>query len=428
MAAPTPVPPAPPGGDFPWATGFHVAIASFGVALIGPLYAAYVPILLRNVGLAATAVGFFTSLDSYGSLLVLPVVAAFSDRTPMRGGRRKPFMLAGASLAALGFGALPHMHSLPPLVLAILCTVLGMAVLRGPTAALLGDLFPPGWRNRASGVINLMGGLAWVLAFGVGGALYRQNPALPFLVMGGAMFLCVSFVVVTVREARLGGGRAGVETAPSAADRTPETLGVSNPRLWATLRGLAHPARQGLLAALLALLCWVAATFAVGNFFTLYARAILHLDEGTATQMLGLYAGAGVLAAIPAGMVATRFGRRRTIGGGLSVLLVVFGLGYLVSDPWMMAGLLTIGGLAAAAGSVNMLPFVLEAAPTGDVGTYTGLTYLFGAAGGVLGLQITGLLIDFTGTYRAIFLFSPVAMLLALLLLRRARPAGERET
>ena len=48
--------------------------------------------------------------------------------------------------------------------MAILGTNLGMALFRSPTVAYLGDLFKPGERSKANGVINLMGGVGGAVA------------------------------------------------------------------------------------------------------------------------------------------------------------------------------------------------------------------------------------------------------------------------
>ncbi len=414
-ALPTTPNPAP-ATPFPWSYAFHLAIASFGVALIGPMYTSYVPVFLKELGLNATLIGFLSSLDSYGSLLILPAVAAWSDRTYTRLGRRAPFMLAAAPVVAVAFAALPHGRSLALLLPAILGTVLGMAVVRGPTAALLGDKFPPPWRDRASGVTNLTGGLAWVLAFVLGGALYGQDRTLPFLVLGLTMVLCVGFVALTLRHAPPGSERIASAT-PAAG--TGEGAALADPHVWRLLRHILTGGDRRLLAILLALLSWIAGTFAVANFFTLYGQQVLHIKPGFATQLLGLYAIAGVLFAVPAGLLTRRFGRRRMLAAGFAGLFVLFILAYFANDVWAIGALLAAAGVAGTAGSVNTLPMVLEAAPPSEVGTYTGLTYIFGAVGGLLGPLLAGRLIDFTGSYRSIFLFGPLAMALALLLILR---------
>ena len=66
------------------------------------------------------------------------------------------------------------------------------------------------------------------------------------------------------------------------------------------------------------------------------------------------------------------------------------------------------------------------AAPTNDTGTYTGVYYGFGATAGIVGPPLAGWLIDVTGTYRSVFLFGPIFMTLALILILRNR-GGEAQ-
>ena len=69
--------------------------------------------------------------------------------------------MLGAPLAAFFFILVPFVRENFVLIaLAILGTNLGMALFRSPTVAYLGDLFKPGERSKANGVINLMGGVA----------------------------------------------------------------------------------------------------------------------------------------------------------------------------------------------------------------------------------------------------------------------------
>ena len=68
-----------------------------------------------------------------------------------------------------------------------------------------------------------------------------------------------------------------------------------------------------------------------------------------------------------------------------------------------------------------------DAAPGDRIGAYTGLYYLFGSLAAIVGPPLAGVLVDATGSYRAIFLFGPVFMALALLLMSRARGVEARK-
>lgn len=113
-------------------------------------------------------------------MLVQPRIGSLSDRTRSRFGRRKPFLILGAPLAALFFILVPFVRENFVLIaLAILGTNVGMAIFRSPTIAYLGDLFLPGERSKANDVINLMGGLGGAVALFGGGALYKLGVPCP---------------------------------------------------------------------------------------------------------------------------------------------------------------------------------------------------------------------------------------------------------
>ena len=134
-------------------------------------------------------------------MFLQPWVGSRSDRTHTRFGRRKPWLMLGAPLAAFFFILVPFVRENFVLIaLAILGTNLGMALFRSPTVAYLGDLFEPGERSKANGVINLMGGVGGAVALFAGGALYKIGVPLPFIVGAGVMLIAIGIVVAFVKE------------------------------------------------------------------------------------------------------------------------------------------------------------------------------------------------------------------------------------
>ena len=175
--------------------------------------------MLEKLGLASIVVGFILTWDNIINMFFQPWVGARSDRTRSRFGRRKPWLMAGAPIAAVFFILVPIVRENFILIaLAILGTNLGMALFRSPTVAYLGDLFHPTERSKANGVINFMGGLGAAAALFGGGVLYKIGVPLPFIVGAGVMLIAILIVIVTVREpelpedaddARRSGGGAG---------------------------------------------------------------------------------------------------------------------------------------------------------------------------------------------------------------------------
>src|SRR5512139_3236520 len=157
--------------------------------------------MLEQLGLASLVIGFIMTWDNIINMFFQPWVGARSDRTRTRFGRRKPWLMMGAPLAALFFMLVPFVRENFLLIaLAIFGTNIGMALFRSPTIAYLGDLFQPGERSKANGVINLMGGLGGAIALFAGGTLYKIGVPLPFIVGAGVMLLAIVIVLIGVKE------------------------------------------------------------------------------------------------------------------------------------------------------------------------------------------------------------------------------------
>ncbi|HXG24569.1 MAG TPA: MFS transporter, partial [Chthonomonadales bacterium] len=83
-------------------TAFLLGLGFLGITAVGPITNNFVPIFLKEMGLPATLVGFVMTWDNYLNLFIQPIVGARSDRTRTRIGRRKPWIAAGAPVAAAG--------------------------------------------------------------------------------------------------------------------------------------------------------------------------------------------------------------------------------------------------------------------------------------------------------------------------------------
>ncbi|MDQ4077883.1 MAG: MFS transporter [Chloroflexota bacterium] len=418
----------------PWRRTFLLGFGFFGMSLLWPLYDSFVPIFLRGFGLSNRMVGFGMTVDNYVNMFIQPWVGQRSDRTHTRFGRRFPYILVGAPLAALGVVLIPlgARQSLVLLLGAMFLFTISMALFRSPTVALLGDMFPPVLRSQANGIINFMGVLAAVLAFVLGGLLFEINTILPFALFAVAMLVMLVLLMFLVREP--------VE---------PYDAGEPSSGMIDTLQALrTNPDRSALLI-LLALLAWSVGLTALQAFWTLFGVNELGLAEGAAAQLLSFYPLAGLLFAIPGGYLGTYLGRRRTILiclVAVAALLATFlfipatllqgaaNFNLLEPATWFATPgmqiviLLLLGaGAMMTVVTVNILPLLFDNAPEGQIGAYTGLYYLFGSIASILGPPLGGLLVDLTGSYRTIFVFAPLWVALGLLLLWMVRePTAQR--
>lgn len=391
---------------FPWGRTFLLGFGFFGISILWPLFNSLIPPMLEDLGLSALVTGFILTWDNIINMFVQPWIGSLSDRTRSRFGRRKPFLMLGAPLAALFFILVPFVRDNFILIaLAILGTNVGMALFRSPTIAYLGDLFLPGERSKANGVINLMGGLGGAVALFGGGALYRLGVPLPFIIGSGVMLIAILVVLVAVRE----------PAAPA------EAAGEAAPGLRDALRQVGTATDRSGLYLLGAIFAWFVGWNAMEAFFTIYARRILGVEVGTGTQMLTAFAAALILFSIPSGLIATRFGRKPTILVGLGGMLLGLVVGAFVRSPTVLLVVLAVMGAFWALVNINSLPMVYDLSGQKSIGAYTGLYYFASSAAAITGPILAGQLIDLTSP-ASIWIFSAVFMAGAVICMSLVKP------
>ena len=401
----------------------------FGVSILWGIYNAQVPIFLQagradfdsgagvhGYGFSTRLTGFIMSLDNLAALFILPYVGALSDRTRTRWGRRKPFIMLGAPLAAIAFAAIPLLAGAPlPLFMAVIfATLLAMDIFRTPVVSLMPDLTPSPQRSQANGVINLMGGLGAVLAFLVGGILFDIAPWASFLFGAALMAGACLIVILMVREPAMpegGGAEAG---------------------LLESLRGVAVSPDRSAVALLGAIFFWFLAYSAVEVFWTSFATNALGTTAGQATTLLAFFSLSIVLFAVPSGLVGARFGRKRTIMLGLVGFAIMLAWGYILADASLAPVMLVLAGIAWSLILVNSLPMVVDMAPPERLGAYTGMYYLSSQMSSIVGPTLLGWIIGLAGNdYRAAFLYGPLTLAFALAcmtLVRRGEATASRLT
>src|SRR5487761_2351785 len=120
----------------------------------------------------AEFLGWLSALGAVVALAVPPLVGALSDRTPLRMGRRRPFLLIGVAISVVGAWALARPTDLHSLTLAFLILQLGFNVAVGAYQGLLPDLTPENQRGAASGYLGFMTILGNIGSLALAGLLF----------------------------------------------------------------------------------------------------------------------------------------------------------------------------------------------------------------------------------------------------------------
>ena len=393
---------------------FLLGFGFLGISLIWSVYNSYVPIFLREYNLPLWLVGLVMTFDNMAGVTIQPYVGFLSDRTRTRFGRRIPFLMIGAPIGAIFFSLIAVLHLAAPnfalLMAVIIIMNIAMAIFRTPTVALMPDITPSPLRSKANGIINLMGGLGATLAFLGGAFLYRVGRGLPFYVSAAVMLVATAIVVLIIREPK------GLE------EETTEQAGVLS-----TIRAIVKDKEKSGLFILLAIFSWFMGYNALETFWTTYGKEFLGIPESTAAAMLTYVSAAFLVFALPAGFIATRFGRRRTILAGLAIMAAVILGGYFTTNMTYLTVMLIATGIAWALININSFPMVSDIAPAGKIGSYTGLYYFFSMLAAITAPPIVGGLMDSFG-HRTLFLFSVLFMLLALFCMLQVKRGEARGT
>ncbi len=391
----------------------------FGISIVTGINKSYVgPFLGSDFGLKANEVSLIVTLATIITFLIQPMIGSVSDNTHTRFGRRMPFIIIFAPLAAIGFALFPLLVQpglLWAFVAVLLFTTVALALFRTPVIALMPDITPSQFRSQANGLINLMGGIGGILAFAAGAYLYGLNRALPFFAAAVGMVLACAIVVWKIQEPKDGHTQA-VEVRPD---------------LIQSLRVVLAEREKSALLLFLAIFSWFVGYNGVETFFTLYGVKMLKLQPNNAAFLLSFLALMFVIFAVPSGYIAGRVGRRKTILTGIASLAILLTVVRVLPFELQTSGailpiLLALVGISWSLINVNSLAMVVDVAPQTELGTYTGLYYFFSTAAAVIGPILAGFLIEaMGGDYGMIFVIAPITLVFAFVFMFAVR-RGER--
>lgn len=384
---------------------FILGFGFFAITLCASLYDSFVPVFLSKFIHKAWLIGFLMTMDNYIGLFLQPLVGTLSDRTRTRFGRRMPFILISMPLAALFVIIIPNHLGLISLIVIIVLFNIIMSTFRSPTVALMPDITPPPLRSKANGVINLMGGAGAVIAFFVGSKLYAINRAYPFYMAAILLLISVTILFLNIKEKRDALNYGAVGDKPEKSQK----LSVKNPRqLIHTVFSKVH-----VLFLLLAIFFWFIGYNSISSFFSLYGKEYLHVAPEVATGKLTFFSLSMLAMALPAGIIGTKLGKKNTIIIGIAIIILVFFGVFMTTDIDVIGYLFIPAGMGWALININSYPFVVSMTSSDNIGTYTGLYYLFSSLAAIASPPLIGFLIDHLG-YGILFKYSIGGFVFAL--------------
>ena len=292
-------------------------------------------------------------------------------------------------------------------VVLLLVILVAMATFRSPAVALMPDVTIKPLRSKANAVINLMGTAGGIIILVLGmvfatSAVKNQlmNYYVYYGVVAGLMLLALAIFLITVREKAWSKQMQEDSVAYGIEEESTENAGEN--------RKLAKAELRSLLFILASIALWYFGYNAVTSKYAVYAGNILNMDYNTT---LLLAQAAAIVAYLPAGMVASKIGRKKTIMAGVVMLTAAFACASFLrsgSSVMLMNALFALAGIGWATINVNSFPMVVEMCSGADIGKYTGYYYTASMSAQIVTPMLSGALMDGMGMtvlfpYAAVF-------------------------
>ena len=312
---------------------------------------------------------------------------------------------ARQACAAAATAAQPTMLIL--FIVLLLAILVAMATFRSPAVALMPDVTIKPLRSKANAIINLMGTAGGILILVLGMVFATsavKNAMMSYTVyyglVAGLMIVSLLIFRLTVKEPQW--------AAEMQADSLRLGIEEDEPQSESEKRGLSKGELRSMLLILASIALWYIGYNAVTSKYSLYASSVLGMDYNTT---LLLAQGAAIVSYLPAGMVASKIGRKKTILIGVVMLSTAFGAAAFMragSSVLLMNVLFALAGIGWATINVNSFPMVVEMCSGADIGKYTGYYYTASMAAQIVTPIFSGFLMDQMGMtvlfpYAAVF-------------------------
>lgn len=416
---------------------FLIGLAFMSISSFWQVYDNIIPLILQNTfELGETITGVVMALDNVLAVVLLPVFGTLSDKVDTRLGKRMPFIIVGTALAVSFLMLLPIADkavNLPLFVGALFGALISMGFYRSPAVALMPDLTPNRLRSKANAVINLLGAVGGVysllmIKFLVGDGVRPDYQPL-FISVGTLMVVSIVILVLTIKEKKIAAKVAEEEAI--WAKENPEESGTEQARISENeiqnekdnpeKTKLAPEVRRSMIFILLSIFFWFTAYNAVTTAFSRYTVEVWKLEGGGFADCLMVATVAAIISYIPIGHISAKFGRKKTIMGGVLLMASCYLAAAFVTEYTPVINIaFALIGMAWAAIGVNSYPMIVAMSKGSDVGKFTGTYYTFSMTAQIITPILSGLLLEHV-SYKTLFPYALVFSLLAFLTMTQVK-------
>ena len=424
---------------------FFIGLAFLSICAFWQMYDNIIPLMLQNTfGLGETVTGILMAMDNVLALVLLPVFGSLSDKVDTPLGKRTPFILGGTVLAVIFMMLLPFAdgrQSLGLFVAALFATLLSMGLYRSPAVALMPDLTPNHLRSRANAVINLMGAVGGVYALMMIKLLVgkgdRPDYAPLFVSIAALMAVAVGVLLITIRENKLRKEIEAAEVESGEAEEIADSAVENSIQMESTgeiqnaqanngdtpgqKTALPREVKRSMIFLLVSIFFWFTAYNAVTTAFSRYTQVVWKMEGGSFADCLMVATVAAIISYIPIGSISAKYGRKKTIMGGVLIMAVCYLAAVFVGTYHPLVNIaFALIGVGWAAINVNSYPMIVAMSQGSDIGKFTGTYYTFSMAAQIFTPILSGFLLE-NVSYRTLFPYALVFALAAFLTMTQVR-------
>jgi MFS family permease len=386
-----------------------LGLPTFGLAFAITVLTTYGPSILLSLTHSPAKVGLLIGGEGAFALAVPLISGALSDRMPADtpAGRRLPFVIVGAPLAAAGLVLLPFVGNYQLAGVTILMFFVGYYLYYPPYRAIYADILPRRLFARAQSAQAVQRGLGLGVALISGGLLLTVWTPLPF-VLGAAVLGAATLALKPVL--RLQKNCAG-EVAEEEAGASARELFLHNRKMQAFA---------------VANMLWEFSLAGLKTFIVLYITIGLGKSSAMASAFIAIVAVAYVVGAPIAGRLSDRYGLVPVMSWSAAAYGTALCLGAIPTTADPMTIILPVGALAGAILMTLPQALAFTIAPDAGQGAAAGLVDFSRGVGVVLGPVVVGAAVANSGSlfaatngYAIMWPTIGIPVLLSLLLLRR---------